>query len=797
MKANYETRRFFTDAATMLLVSGLSLFLLIYIGFAEAQRSYLQLYFEKLEAQGQIMQNAMENVLRPGLPLKQYVGFNTLAQRILAADPSISGITAFDLTSMPVFHAGERLVPLRADGAGETSIAHMPALNSDYLQVILPLSNRFEHLGYLAISVPRAQITARIEREFTPLLLFAGALSIGFSLFAAMARGDRRQMRWRQLGFAATFLVMSLALVATLIMLYSDGTQAKTRALADTLGQRLVDIVSFNLVIGDITGLESLFSDYKRLNPDIQAAALLINDTIEIHTDPAQVGKPWVRDPTTHEYLVDLTPPDSVREIRIAVALPADIVLHRTLRSIKNFAALFIASAFLAGLFLQLAATLPNLYPEAREAAPPGPGGQEEALLNLAKPVFFVAVFIEHLTYAFLPQFIDRIVLHEGLSSAYLSLPFIVFYLSFALSLVPAGHIAEQFTPRPLMYGGMLLSAIGIGLLMLPPDIHLVILARCVAGLGQGILLIGVQSYILNTVSPSRRTQGVSIIVFGFQGGMISGLAIGSLLVPHVGEHGVFLLSAGVGALMTLYTLLLVPELHAPAKPSVSLRRTFVQLGRNMWQVSRSLRFLKAMLLIGIPAKTVLTGVIIFALPLILAQNHFHHEDIGQIIMVYGVCVLLSTHYFARLVDRLGQSRIVLFWGSVISGVGILLIGLVDWPGTPYFAMTDSMATAVLIAGVSITGFAHGLINAPVVTHIANSNMAQRIGSGTATATYRFMERIGHVAGPMLIGQLFVLGGQNSMLLLWVGGIIILFGLLFVIGQENPQAPVYLGEQAR
>jgi len=54
----------------MLAVSTLSLFLLLYIGFGEAQRTYEQLHYEKLMAQGQIIQNTMEKVLRPGLPLK-------------------------------------------------------------------------------------------------------------------------------------------------------------------------------------------------------------------------------------------------------------------------------------------------------------------------------------------------------------------------------------------------------------------------------------------------------------------------------------------------------------------------------------------------------------------------------------------------------------------------------------------------------------------------------------------------------------------------------------------------------
>jgi len=415
----------------------------------------------------------------------------------------------------------------------------------------------------------------------------------------------------------------------------------------------------------------------------------------------------------------------------------------------------------------------------------------EEALLNLVKPVFFVAVFIEHLTYSFLPQHVDHIVMEGSISSTYLSLPFVTYYVFFALALIPAGHIAAQVSPRRLMYFGMLLSALGLGLLALPDDIFMVILARAISGLGQGTLFIAVQTYILMTASPSKRTQGVSIIVFGFQGGMISGLAIGSLLVPYMGVRGVFLLCAAIGIAMAIYTLAMVPSIKQTVTGDSSLKSTMRELGRNMALVSRSMKFLKTMFLVGIPAKMVLTGVIIFALPLLLSQKKYYQEDIGQIIMLYGVCVLISTHYVSRWVDRVGQSHIVLIWGSIISGLGLVLIGLADWEGFAHADNRESFSTAVLIIGVAITGLSHGLINAPVVTHIAESGLAEKIGASTATATYRLMERVGHIAGPVLIGQLFIISGQDATVLAWVGGVIMIFGLIFFTSSAQPRTPDY------
>src|SRR3984893_11223671 len=71
------------DGATMFVVTGLSLLLLVYVGFGEAKRTYEEFNIEKLVAQGSIAQNSIENYLRAGLPLKQYVGFTNLAEPIV------------------------------------------------------------------------------------------------------------------------------------------------------------------------------------------------------------------------------------------------------------------------------------------------------------------------------------------------------------------------------------------------------------------------------------------------------------------------------------------------------------------------------------------------------------------------------------------------------------------------------------------------------------------------------------------------------------------------------------------
>jgi MFS family permease len=196
------------------------------------------------------------------------------------------------------------------------------------------------------------------------------------------------------------------------------------------------------------------------------------------------------------------------------------------------------------------------------------------------------------------------------------------------------------------------------------------------------------------------------------------------------------------------------------------------------------------MLLIGIPAKAVLTGVITFALPLLLAQQNYKQEDIGQIIMLYAIGVVVASHYVSRLVDRTGQTANVLAFGAAVSGIGMIAVGQTGWSGLGSAAYGELMPTIVIAVGVIVVGVAHGCVNAPVVTHIAELKLAREIGVDATTATYRFLERVGHIAGPIIAGQMFLMFGVSPAVVTWFGATTIILALVFLAlfdpGDEAP-----------
>jgi MFS family permease len=784
------------DGVTMFVVTGLSLLLLVYVGFGEGKRIYEQFHVEKLIGHGRIVQNVMENYLRAGLPLDQYAGFTQLSEPLVEIQ-EIDALAVYDQTGRQVFltvdKSKQNLPDTSAIGKRVKDDVIVESGQTHY-QIALPLRTRFETVGSLVVVSSTDIVGQRLQLSFKPLLYVVLGLSFVFALIVATAAPylARTRMPWLQVGYAITFLAMAVIVVATLVDLYSDGVQGKAKAAAMNLSQRVADVVEFNIRFRDFSGLDRIFSDYRRLNPEISEAALILDSAIQISTDTNKVGKAWTLDSRTYDYLVEVARPDSPRRVTIAVSVPKDLVYGRVERSVRNFAALFVASAFMAGLFLQVATSMQRVREVGSVPAPARANVSEETALIFIKPIFFLAVFLEHLTYSFLPQFMQQAASASGLSVGFASASFTAYYLCFALSLIPAGHFADRYGPRRLIWLGLILASASVFGLVFPGNILEMTGLRALAGVGQGMLFIGIQSYILAVASPEKKTQGAAIIVFGFQGGMISGMAIGSLLVSYLHPQGVFVVSGAIGLATALYSILLIPGDIRRKEMTAGLGAAIGRVGSDLKSVIGSGEFLKTMFCIGVPAKAILTGTVTFALPLLLTQQGYRQEEIGQIIMLYGMGVVAASSYISRLVDRTRNTEAMLFWGAAISGMGLGLVGLMGSPAVGH----GPLGTVAVAAGVILIGLAHGFINAPVVTHVAHSNLAARIGANPVTTAYRFLERVGHIAGPLVVGQLFLVWGQNPQILTWIGVGAATLGVLFIMRRASPPRVGVMGPEA-
>ncbi len=796
-----------------ILVMALALALLLFVGLGEARRVYESFQLEKLAAQGELIQRLTDDFLEQGLPLDfvaglieeelgKFAGFaafgksETSAQTLTLIDPD--GRLVYPEVEPPFLD--QPALPLEV-----ATVPYAVARGAGRYRMILPLMGRFEEpSGELVVSMPTALISDFVQGEFRRLLRVGGFLLLVFLPVALLleVRSPKRKTRWLELAYGLNFLAMAVAVVLSLVGIYRHGAQAKTDALADSLAQRIGAVAEAGVPLDQVAGLSEILAEFQSNSTDIRTVALVRDETVVAHPDPEAISRAWTSRPGDHEHLVAI--PGGDVHVRVAVVIPGEVVREKIQRAVKNFAALFVASLFLAFLLLNASTSYQEVRALGKTGDRDGPMvGQrtissymfdyQDLWLNVLQAVWFLVVFMEGLNASFLPHYLQ--------DTAGADLPafvpvvlFTAFFAAFVAVLVPAGQFAEKREVKYLLLGGLTLTMIGLLIMAFSTDLYALLLARILGGAGQGIAFIGVQAYIL-LVGWSRKTQGSAKQVFAQNGGVISGAAIGALLVVYLEEAKIFLAGAGGAALTLVFIWWMLPRVGGKARmmvPSAKPSQAPKGFREQLKVILEDFEFIRTFFLVGAASKVVYNGVVFFSIPLIMKQQQYEQEDIGQVLMLFAGAVLIANHFVAKLADRLGQVRLILFLGMMISGAGALLVGLTDWLDTVTWGGQHLDLTALSV-GVFILGLANGFIAAPVVSHILDTHAAKVLGSSSAVSVYRLLERLGHVAGPLIVGQLLILNQQKAATIAWVGCLMLVFGVLFLTFGRRKDPEQYTG----
>ncbi len=796
----------------------MTLTLLTYISYGETKRTYLKFQLEKFTSQADIIKTAFDTYLQAGLPLSQFSGFASLSTALLLSDPHLENIQVIDHTENIVFFnappefntdnlrsqlSQRHYTPLIPDH--KTRRPHLLEESPESYRVTLGLTSKFGIVGHVRIESQKATTFQLLNDQFRFIYLTGASLSLFcillIILYEIYFATQQTRKKFLKIIYVTSFFSMSIVIATIVFQIYDSGAKANTKALADSMAQRLMAIVELGIDFQDIAGIHQAFRDYKSNNPDVSTIALIKDGLNYLHTQENLIGQPYQTPKGSYEHVVILGENTGhAQELRVAITTPADIVLKAIWGNAQAFIILFIACGLISLLFLNAATAMvtvvesetnPNLSPVE---------GQFAIGLNLIKPAYFLIVFINALSVSFLPQLTQNFVNQAPYTLLVsTSLPFTIFYACFALVLIPAGYYAEKGYLKSLMGWGFMAEVFGALTLSLTQDYWFFTFGRAISGIGQGLFLIGLQSYVLVITPPNKRTQGVAVKVIGRNAGLIAGTAIGALLFTYMGHQWLFLLAAALSLIGIVYLWFLVPEVEKihPQKTSPASRHTDTHLFHQIIDVFKDAEFSKTFLLIGLIGKMAITGIIMFAVPLTLANLGIATETIGQALMVYYISSMIITHYASRFVDHIGVTQIILFASAIVGGIGMLLLGVIGIEHTGQLPISYFETAALLIKqqliywGISelyfilfclvLTGISNGFLAAPILTHINKTEVAERHGNKSISATYTFLERGGHVMGPTAVHQLLVLVQHSTLAISIFGLITIILGFGFIL----------------
>lgn len=717
-------------------------------GLIAVERVQTQLAAERLAALGEVLQTALG---QGGSKLPQD-RFGPQAEAVLAADSSLALVQLLDRKGAVREQTG-RLAPAAERPNGALAV---PVSGGTLVLVADPPPPPW-HGGGLRLILAAALM---------PLFYLPLPWWLSRRQGNGAEDGKRRRLLWMGLN-GLPGMVTSVLLMAALLATASSNAATKGAVLdaslaASVRGQLLQPVLDLRL-------LNRQLAAYQALDPRVQRMDL----SFTLGGDAASEPRWWEQ--TRRVRL------DGERALAVVRSWPPVEATPALMRGLRNVVVLVVATALLCAAFGGAGARRAFAPPLAAFAPARGGPAEGEAVLEAIRPLYFLAVFAENLCAPFLPRLLHDAVAQAALPPTMASALFMAYFLAFTAVLLPAGWLSARFGAGGLVKAGAALLALGLVLPAVWLNAPALAAARILSGAGQGVLLIGVQSLILAHASAAKRSAGTSIIVFGFNGGMVGGSAFGSLLVDRFGASAVFAVAGAAAALVTLAALAVLAGVRAKDDPHPAAAS-----GRGPdWGGLRCLldgRFLGTTLLIGIPTKAVLTGVVLFALPLILGQRGFSLEEIGQTAMLYAAGVLTVTSGASHLADRWRRTGTLLTVGALFSAIGMAAI----WASSLPVLTDNGVGGGLLLACIFVLGMAHGCINAPVVAHVASLPIAQRHGAIRTAATYRLVERVGHMAGPLVVERCLAAAGGQSIALAWIAAAVALAGLAFMVQNARP-----------
>tara|TARA_B110000503_G_scaffold8394_1_gene11394 strand:- start:200 stop:1183 length:984 start_codon:yes stop_codon:yes gene_type:complete len=300
----------------------------------------------------------------------------------------------------------------------------------------------------------------------------------------------------------------------------------------------------------------------------------------------------------------------------------------------------------------------------------------------------------------------------------------------------------------------------------------------------------------------TQRSRGHAVKVVGRNAAMIAGTAIGALLYAYIEYRIIFLLGSVISLLSIAYLWNLVPN---PESITGKLDRPLTENNDHPWQklrrsitkVMRDAEFLRTLTLVGIVGKMSIAGVVMFAIPLMMFSQGYKADDVGLMLMFYYISSMVMTSYVVRIVDGAGMSRKALILSAMLGGLAIVVVGLVSQPGSSYETLMAGMeplvwlskqfieagmgaSAVVLYIAIILLGISNGLLAAPVMTHINNTDVSRKEGIKQVAATYVFLERFGHVAGPAVIAHLLFLNNNAPLSISLFGVIMVVLGGVYM-----------------
>ncbi|MGM0643805.1 MAG: MFS transporter [Thermodesulfobacteriota bacterium] len=379
------------------------------------------------------------------------------------------------------------------------------------------------------------------------------------------------------------------------------------------------------------------------------------------------------------------------------------------------------------------------------------------------RPLVFLFVMADGFCISFLPMYIDT--LYHPVAGipreVVLAMPISLFMLTLAVGMPVSGSLTDRRGWYGPMLAGIVLNAIGHFFTGLSANLFQLILFRCITAAGFAMVFMSCQQFIVSNTTVKKRAMGMSSFLAAFFSGDICGTVIGGMLVERIGYSGIFFLS-GVFSLFTLVVTFMIFHKFREKKEQgngVSGLQTSFSLKKLFW-IFQDRKFCAVLFFQAIPAKMVLVGILFYFVPLYLQNINVLQSNIGRIIICYGLSLVFLGPLFNRFLGKEQHRKYNIFAGGIITSAALLSFQI-------------SPSSIMVLGIVFFIGVAHMVSMSSQAALISETRIVKKLGPGTGMGIFRFWERVGNIAGPMVVGYFVATQGYSVSMTVLGGGTLV------------------------
>ncbi len=364
---------------------------------------------------------------------------------------------------------------------------------------------------------------------------------------------------------------------------------------------------------------------------------------------------------------------------------------------------------------------------------------------SIMRPAVFFFLFGVDLSMSFIPLHMER--LYEpmfGLSKDFvMGLPISVEFLFVGIAILAAGVWFDRSNWRRPFVAGVVLASTGLLYSWLAPDATHFIISRAVLGTGYGLTLLASQGFIITHSNSRNKVYGLAQLFAGLYGGSICGSVAGAMLAERLGFGAVFLIGGVIVFLVLLYVAAMLPSTAKSAPiQRVAPKRQLSATART-YRLLSNRSMLGLMLFSSLPASIAAVGFLYYFSPIYLNRLGASQSTIGQVLMLYGVCLVFLGPWVSRRINTAASKKLAIFAGCLLGGAAFLSFNALDGP--------LAVAVAVLVLGVS-----HSLVLSSQSAYVLALKATRELGEGKAMGIFRSSGRIGQMLGPIAFGCVIV-----------------------------------------